>query len=98
MEEKTKSKGICTAKIYFLLCLYLSTFTFGGGYVIVTLLKEKFVDHYHWIEEDEMLDLVAIAQSSPGAIAVTERLLWGISLPAYRECWYLSLERSFLRW
>mgnify|MGYP000503090749 CR=1 FL=1 len=74
----------------FLLCLYLSTFTFGGGYVIVTLLKEKFVDHYHWIEEDEMLDLVAIAQSSPGAIAVTERLLWGISLPAYRECWYLS--------
>lgn len=38
--------------------------------MIVTLLKEKFVDHYHWIDEEEMLDLVAIAQSSPGAIAV----------------------------
>ena len=46
--------------------LYLSAFTFGGGYVIVTLLKKKFVDEYHWIGEDEMLDLVAIAQSAPG--------------------------------
>lgn len=56
MEEKTKSKGYVLRKLFFA-CLYLSTFTFGGGYVIVTLLKEKFVDHYHWIEEDEMLDL-----------------------------------------
>lgn len=56
MEEKPKSKGYVLRKLFFA-CLYLSTFTFGGGYVIVTLLKEKFVDHYHWIEEDEMLDL-----------------------------------------
>ena len=53
----------------FISTLYLSAFTFGGGYVIVTLMKNKFVDEYHWIEENEMLDLVAIAQSSPGAIA-----------------------------
>ena len=50
----------------FLSTLYLSAFTFGGGYVIVTLMKKKFVDQYHWIEEDEMLDLVAIAQSVAG--------------------------------
>ena len=68
MKEEPKSKGYVLRKLFFA-CLYLSTFTFGGGYVIVTLLKEKFVDQYHWIEEDEMLDLVAIAQSSPGAIA-----------------------------
>ena len=37
---------------------YLSAFTFGGGYVIVSLMKKKFVDEYHWIEEEEMLDLV----------------------------------------
>ena len=54
----------------FISTLYLSAFTFGGGYVIVTLMKKKFVDEYHWIDEDEMLDLVAIAQSAPGAIAV----------------------------
>lgn len=35
----------------FLSTLYLSAFTFGGGYVIVTLMKKKFVDEYHWIEE-----------------------------------------------
>ena len=40
----------------FLSTLYLSAFTFGGGYVIVTLMKKKFVDEYHWIEENEMLD------------------------------------------
>ncbi len=50
--------------------LYLSAFTFGGGYVIVTLLKNTFVDKYHWISEEEMLDLTAIAQSAPGAVAV----------------------------
>ncbi len=52
----------------FVSTLYLSAFTFGGGYVIVTLMKEKFVDELHWMEEDEMLDLIAIAQSAPGAI------------------------------
>ncbi len=60
--------------------LYLSTFTFGGGYVIVSLLKNKFVDQYHWIDEEEMLDLVAIAQSSPGAIAVNGAIVVGFKL------------------
>jgi chromate transporter len=60
--------------------LYLSTFTFGGGYVIVTLLKSIFVDELHWIDDDEMLDLVAIAQSSPGAIAVNGAIVVGYKL------------------
>ena len=54
----------------FLSTLYLSAFTFGGGYVIITLMKKKFVDDYHWIEENEMLDLVAIAQSAPAGTLV----------------------------
>ena len=73
----------------FLSTLYLSAFTFGGGYVIVTLMKKKFVDDYHWIEENEMLDLVAIAQSAPGPIAV--------SSPALQEHWLQLLERLFHR-
>ena len=64
----------------FVSTLYLSTFTFGGGYVIVSLLKKKFVDEYHWIENEEMLDLVAIAQSSPGAIAVNGAIVVGYKL------------------
>lgn len=64
----------------FLSTFYLSAFTFGGGYVIVTLMKKKFVDQYHWIEEDEMLDLIAIAQSAPGPIAVNGAIVAGYKL------------------
>jgi chromate transporter len=61
----------------FLSTLYLSTFTFGGGYVIVSLMRKKFVDEYHWIDEKEMIDLTAIAQSAPGSIAVNASILVG---------------------
>ena len=64
----------------FISTLYLSAFTFGGGYVIVSLMKKKFADEYHWIEENEMLDLVAIAQSAPGAIAVNGAIVVGYKL------------------
>ena len=75
MEDKKK----VLRKLFFS-TLYLSAFTFGGGYVIVTLMKQKFVDELHWIEEDEMLDLVAIAQSAPGAIAVNGAIVVGYKL------------------
>ena len=61
----------------FLSTLYISSFTFGGGFVIVTFMKKKFVDQFHWIDEQEMLDLTALAQSSPGAIAVNAAILVG---------------------
>lgn len=64
----------------FISTLYLSAFTFGGGYVIVSLMKKKFVDEFHWIDEEEMLDLIAIAQSSPGAIAVNGAIVVGYKL------------------
>lgn len=57
--------------------LYISAFTFGGGFVIITFMKRKFVDELHWLEEDEMLDLAALAQASPGAVAlVLTVFLW----------------------
>ena len=59
---------------------FLSAFTFGGGYVIIPLMRKKFVDEYHWVEEKEMLDLAAIAQSAPGAIAVNASILIGYRL------------------
>lgn len=78
--QKMKEKKSTILKKLFFSTLYLSAFTFGGGYVIVTLLKNKFVDEYHWIDEEEMLDLVAIAQSSPGAIAVNGAIVVGYKL------------------
>ena len=56
---------------------YISAFTFGGGYVIVPLLQKKFVDGLGWVEEEEMLNMIAIAQSSPGAIAINTCILLG---------------------
>lgn len=62
---------------------YLSAFTFGGGFVIVPLMKKKFVDDLHWIEDKEMLDLAAISQSSPGAIAVNASILIGYRIAGF---------------
>lgn len=70
-------------KFYFKLftsTFYLSAFTFGGGFVIIPLMRKMFVDQYKWIDEKEMLDLTAIAQSSPGAIAVNAAILVGYRL------------------
>ena len=64
----------------FVSTLYLSAFTFGGGYVIVTLMKSKFVDEYKWLTEKEMLNITAIAQSAPGAIAVNAAIVVGFRL------------------
>lgn len=57
--------------------LYISTFTFGGGFVITTFMRKKFVQELKWIDDEEMLDLVAIAQSCPGSIAVNCAILVG---------------------
>ena len=62
---------------------YLSAFTFGGGYVIIPLMRKKFVEQFHWIEETEMLDLTAIAQSAPGPIAVNASILIGYRLAGF---------------
>ncbi|MBQ2433875.1 MAG: chromate transporter, partial [Clostridia bacterium] len=76
--------------------LFFSTFklsacTFGGGFVIIPLMRKRFVEELGWIEEEEMLDLTAIAQSSPGAIAVNAAILVG-----YRACGFAGALISVL--
>ncbi len=55
----------------------LSSCTFGGGFVIVSLMKKKFVEELKWLEEDEMLDVTAITQSSPGPLPVNASVIIG---------------------
>lgn len=55
----------------------LSACTFGGGFVIVSLMKKKFVEELQWLEEDEMLDVTAITQSSPGPLPVNASVIIG---------------------
>lgn len=71
------NKDVKTLWKLFCSTFYLSAFTFGGGYVIVPLMKKKFVNDLKWIDEEEMMDLIAIAQSSPGAIAVNSSMIIG---------------------
>jgi chromate transporter len=76
MESKGSGQKHKLLKL-FLTNLYISAFTFGGGFVIITFMKRKFVDELGWIDEKEMLDMTALAQSSPGAIAVNAAVLVG---------------------
>ena len=57
--------------------LTLSACTFGGGFVIIPLMKRQFVDRLGYLPEEEMLNLAAIAQSAPGAVAVNASILLG---------------------
>lgn len=60
--------------------LYISAVAFGGGFVVLSLLQSTFVKKYQMIEETEMLDLNALAQASPGAIALNTALLVGYKI------------------
>ena len=54
----------------FLMMLKIGLFTFGGGYAMIALLENEFVEKKKYIEKDEFLDMVAIAESTPGPIAI----------------------------
>ena len=70
------AKDLKYKKLFFS-TLKLSACTFGGGFVIIPLMRRRFVEELGWIEEQEMLDLTAIAQSSPGAVAINASILVG---------------------
>lgn len=58
----------------------ISACTFGGGYIIMTLIQEVFVERYGWLSREEALNLMAIAQSSPGPMALNTASLIGYKL------------------
>lgn len=66
--------------ILFLSVLKISAFTFGGGYVIVPLMRKRFAEELGWVKDEEMLDMIAIAQSAPGPIAVNSAIMLGYRL------------------
>lgn len=71
MEKKVSYRKL------FLEMIEISTFTFGGGFVIIGMMQKKFCDELHWVSEEEVLDMTAIAQSSPGALAVNSAIIFG---------------------
>jgi chromate transporter len=67
-------------KLYYLLfkiTFSISAFTFGGGYIVIPMIRKYFVNEHKFISESDLLDMAAIAQSTPGAIAVNLAVLVG---------------------
>ena len=67
----------------------IGLFTFGGGYAMISLIEREFVDGKKWIEYEEFSDVVAIAESTPGPIAVNMATYIG-----YKTCGYLGATLS----
>ncbi|NLB28245.1 MAG: chromate transporter, partial [Clostridiaceae bacterium] len=65
---------------FFLAIFKISSITFGGGYTIVPVIREEFVCKRDLLDDEEMYDLIALAQSAPGPIAVSTALLTGYKL------------------
>ncbi len=83
--EPTKKKSLW---ILFKTLFLLSAFGFGGGYVVISLMKKKFVEDLKWLQEDEMLDVTAITQSCPGPLLVNAAVVIGYRV---RGAWGVAI-------
>lgn len=63
---------------------FISAFTFGGGYVIIPMIRKYYVESAHFFDEDELMEMAAIAQSSPGAIAINLSVLAGYRVAGFK--------------
>ena len=70
MSGKIKKENNNTYLSLFFSFFKIGAFTFGGGWAMISIIEREIVDRHHWIERDEFLDLLAIAQSLPGILAV----------------------------
>lgn len=69
----------------------ISAFTFGGGFVIIGMMQKKFCEELHWVSEEEVLDMTAIAQSAPGALAVNSAIIFGYRIAGIRGAFISTL-------
>lgn len=67
MSTKCEEKRL--AKLFFTF-LKIGAFTFGGGYAMIPLIQKEIVEKHKWMEDKEIIDMIAIAESTPGPIAV----------------------------
>ncbi len=69
----------------------IGLFTIGGGYAMIPLIEEEVVNKHRWVTKDEMLDLIAIAQSCPGVFAINIAIFIGYKLNKVRGALVTSL-------
>ena len=67
----------------FLTFFKIGAFTFGGGYAMIPLIQKEAVEKYHWVTDEDILDIVAIAESTPGPIAINAATFVGFHVAGF---------------
>ena len=82
MEEKSTTRGALLCKLFFTM-MKIGLFTFGGGYAMLALFEAEFVDKKKWIGKTEFMDMLAIAESTPGPLAINGATYVGYKIAGF---------------
>lgn len=80
MKHNTPAQEAKSLGTLFFTFFKIGLFTFGGGYAMITLLEEEFIQRRKWLDKDEFLDMTAIAESTPGPVAINSATYLGYKL------------------
>lgn len=80
MKHNTPVQEVKSLGTLFFTFFKIGLFTFGGGYAMIALLEEEFIQRRKWLDKDEFLDMTAIAESTPGPVAINSATYLGYKL------------------
>lgn len=80
MNHNTPAQEVKSLGTLFFTFFKIGLFTFGGGYAMIALLEEDFIQRRKWLDKDEFLDMTAIAESTPGPVAINSATYLGYKL------------------
>ena len=80
MKHNTPAQEVKSLGTLFFTFFKIGLFTFGGGYAMIALLEEEFIQRRKWLDKDEYLDMTAIAESTPGPVAINSATYLGYKL------------------
>ena len=80
MKHNTPAQEVISLETLFFTFFKIGLFTFGGGYAMIALLEEEFIQRRKWLDKDEFLDMTAIAESTPGPVAINSATYLGYKL------------------
>ena len=80
MKYNTPAQEVKSLGTLFFTFFKIGLFTFGGGYAMIALLEEEFIQRRKWLDKDEFLDMTAIAESTPGPVAINSATYLGYKL------------------
>ena len=80
MKHNTPAQEAKSLGTLFFTFFKIGLFTFGGGYAMIALLEEEFIQRRKWLDKDEFLDMTAIAESTPGPVAINSATYLGYKL------------------